>query len=306
MGRYLINRLGGLLFVIVALVVFTFFATNVLGDPIALLTDPETTTAEDIARLRAANGLDRPMWERFVDHTLGAFSGDFGRSIAMGRPATEVVLERVPATVGLAVVTIIFSVIVAIFLSITAVRLRGRAISNVINVVSTALACLPSFWLAILLIIAFAVNWNIFPTSGYGWGMHLILPVLSLSAQPIGYFTQILTTGMKNEFDQNYVRAARSRGLTEFSLLRDHVLRNTAILGVTMMGSMIASLVNGAVLAENIFAWPGIGNLGLTAVQNRDLPVLTAVIFYAGITVTVINLALDLIYTRIDPRVRLG
>ena len=306
MGRYLIKRLGGLLFVIVALVIFTFFATNVLGDPIALLTDPETTSPEDIARLRAANGLDRPLLERFLDHTTGAFQGDFGKSIALGRPAGEIVLERVPATMGLAIITVIFSVIVAIILSITSVRLREKAIANVINVVSTALACLPSFWLAILLIIGFAVNWNVFPTSGYGWGLHLILPVLSLSAQPIGYFTQILTTGMMNEFDQNYVRAARSKGLTEFELLREHVLRNTAILGVTMLGSMIASLINGAVLAENIFAWPGIGNLGLSAVQNRDLPVLTAVIFYAGLTVTVINLALDIIYTRVDPRVRLG
>lgn len=306
MGRYLIRRIGGLLFVIFALVIFTFFATNVLGDPIAMLTDPETTTEEDIARLRAAHGLDRPLAERFFDHTIGAFQGDFGKSIASGRPAGEVVLERVPATVGLAVITVVFSVIVAILLSITAVRFRGKMIPNVINVVSTALACLPSFWLAILLIIAFAVNWNILPTSGYGWGLHLILPVLSLSAQPTGYFTQVLTTGMRNEFDQNYVRVARARGLAEFKILRDHVLRNTSILGVTMLGAMIAALVNGAVLAENIFAWPGIGNLGLNAVRTRDLPVLTAVIFYAGVSVTVINLVLDIIYTRIDPRVRLG
>lgn len=306
MGRYLIKRLGGLLFVVIALVIFTFFATNVLGDPIAMLTDPETASEADIARLRAANGLDRPLAERFLDHTIGAFQGDFGKSIALGRPAGEVVLERVPATLGLAVITVVFSVIVAVILSIIAMRYRGKAISNVINIISTALACLPSFWLAILLIIAFAVNWQILPTSGYGWGVHVILPVISLSAQPIGYFTQVLTTGMRNEYDQNYVRVARSRGLTEFSLLRDHVLRNTAILGVTMLGSMIAALINGAVLAENIFAWPGIGNLGLSAVQNRDLPVLTAVIFYAGLTVTVINLALDIIYTRIDPRVRLG
>lgn len=306
MGRYLIKRMGGLLFVILALVTFTFFATNVLGDPIALLTDPETTTAEDIARLRAANGLDRPLAERFLDHTLGVFQGDFGKSIASGRPAGEVVLERVPATVGLAVATVIFSVMVAIALSITAVRYRGKAIANVINVVSTAVACLPSFWLAILLILAFAVNWKMFPTSGYGWDVHLILPIISLSAQPIGYFTQVLTTGMTNEFDQNYVRVARARGLTEFVVLRDHVLKNTSILGVTMLGAMITSLVNGAVLAENIFAWPGIGNLGLTAVRSRDLPVLTAVIFYAGLTVTGINLVLDILYTRIDPRVRLG
>lgn len=306
MGRYFIKRIGGLLFVIIALVVFTFFATNVLGDPIAMLTDPETATAEDIARLQAANGLDRPLLERFLDHSLSAFRGDFGRSIALGRPAGEVVLERVPATVGLALATVVFSVTVAVILSITAVRFRGKAIANVINVVSTALACLPSFWLAILLILAFAVNWKILPTSGYGWDVHMLLPVISLSAQPIGYFTQVLTTGMRNEFDQNYVRAARARGLTEFSLLRTHVLRNTSILGVTMLGAMIAALVNGAVLAENIFAWPGIGYLGLSAVRNRDLPVLTAVIFYAGLTVTLINLALDVLYTRIDPRVRLG
>lgn len=305
MVRYLTRRLGGLAFVIVALIVFTFFATNVLGDPIALLTDPETTTQADIDAIRAANGLDRPLGERFISHTTGILQGDFGRSIVLGRPAGTVVLERVPATVGLAVITVVFSTIMAVALSIASVRFRGRWIAGVISTISTALACLPSFWLAILLILAFAVNWKVFPTSGYGFDRHLVLPVLSLSAQPIGYLTQVLSAGMREQFDQNYVRAARSRGLTEFRLLRDHVLRNTSILAVTMLGAMIAALVNGAVLAENIFAWPGIGNLGLSAVRSRDLPVLTAVIFYAGLTVTLINLAVDLLYTRIDPRVRL-
>lgn len=305
MGRYILRRLGGVAFVVLALIVFTFFAVNVLGDPIALLADPETTRPEDIELMRKTAGLDRSLPVRFWHHLVGTLQGDFGQSLFLHRPAGNVVLERVPATLALALITILFSVAVSVLLSVISVRSHGSPIARFIFLVSTALACLPSFWLAILLILLLAVRVQWFPTGGYGYGLNLVLPVLSLSAQPIGYFTQVLTAGMREQVTSQHVRVARAKGLGDTSVLINHVLRNTSILATTMVGSMIASLVNGAVLAESIFAWPGIGNMGLTAVQNRDLPVLTAVIFYAGLTVTLINLVVDLVYMRLDPRIRL-
>ena len=305
MGPFLLKRAVGVVSVILALVIFTFVATNLMGDPIALMTDPETSTQEDVDALRHAAGLDRPWPERFITHVGNVLQGDFGQSLWQQRPATTVVLERIPATLLLAGLTIAFSLAVSIALSLLWIRKRGTPTARVIAVASTAFACLPSFWLAIVLILLLAVRVNIFPTSGYGFDIHLVLPILALSAQPIGHFTQVLSAGMQEHITQAHVRTARSKGLHEGTVLWHHVLRNTSILATTMVGSMIVALVNGAVLAESIFAWPGIGQLGLEAVNNRDLPVLTAVIFYAGLTVTLINLLVDVLYMRLDPRIRL-
>ncbi|MBA3277088.1 MAG: ABC transporter permease, partial [Chloroflexia bacterium] len=220
------------------------------------------------------------------------------------KPATEVVLARIPATLLLAGVTVVFSLLVSVGLALLATWKRGTWLARGIFVISSVLACIPSFWLALALIMVFAVKLTIFPTSGYGQPINLVLPVLALSAQPIGYFTQVLHTGLQREINEQYTRTARAKGLTEGSVLIHHVFRNSSILATTMVGAMLASLVNGTVLAESVFAWPGIGDLGLQAVHNRDLPVLTAVIFYAGATVAIINMAIDLLYVRLDPRIR--
>lgn len=293
----------GAIAVLVALILFTFIATNLIGDPVGLLVDQELATDEDIAAIRSASGLDKPLPERFARYAGDVLRGDFGTSLWQNRPASEVVLERIPATLLLAGVTVVVAFAVSVVLAMVAVWQRDRWPERAIILVSTALACIPPFWLALVLILLFAVRVNLLPTSGYGEPRHLILPVCSLAALPIGHFTQVLYTGMLTEIDQQYVRTARAKGLRERTVIGIHVLRNSSILAATMIGSMLAVLVNGAVLAEAVFAWPGIGNLGLAAVQNRDLPVLTAVIFYAGCTVTMINLLVDLVYIRLDPRI---
>lgn len=305
MGSYLFKRICGALAVIVALILFTFVATNMIGDPVALLVDPELATKEDVAQLRDAAGLDRPLHERFVSYVGDVMRGDFGTSLWRQQPAGELVLQRAPATLLLAGTTVVVSMVMAVALSVVAVWKSGHWIAHAIFVASTALACIPSFWLAIVLIIGFAVNLSIFPTSGYGRPIHLVLPVLALSAQPIGYFTQVLTTGMREQMREQYVQVARAKGLRDGAVMMRHVFQNTAILATTMVGSMIAALLNGAVLAEAVFSWPGLGELGLQAVRNRDLPVLTAVVFYAGVTVTLVNLVVDVVYMRLDPRIRL-
>jgi peptide/nickel transport system permease protein len=305
MAASIARRGLGAIAVLAALILFTFVATNLIGDPIGLLVDRELATDEDIAAIRAASGLDKPLPERFARYASDVLRGDFGTSLWQNRPASEVVLERIPATLLLAGVTVVVAFAVSVVLAMVAVWQRGRWPERAIILVSTALACIPPFWLSLMLILLFAVRINLLPTSGYGEPRHLILPVSSLAALPIGHFTQVLYTGMLTEIDQQYVRTARAKGLRERAVIGIHVLRNSAILATTMIGSMLAVLVNGAVLAEAVFAWPGVGNLGLAAVQNRDLPVLTAVIFYAGCTVTLINLLVDLVYIRLDPRIHI-
>ena len=306
MGAYLLRRLLGVAGVIFGLIVFTFFATSFIGDPVSLMMDTELATDEDIAAVRAANGLDAPLPERFGRYLGDVLRGDFGDSLWQNRPATEIVLERVPATLLLAGATVAFSIVMSVGLAVLATMKRGTWVEQTVTVVATALACIPSFWLALVLILLLAVRLALFPTSGYGQPINIVLPVLAISAQPIGYLTQVLHTGLKRDAAEPYARTARSRGLTEGAILFRHVFRNTAILATTMVGAMIAALINGTVLAESVFAWPGIGDLGLQAVHQRDLPVLTAVIFYAGVTVTLINLMVDLVYARLDPRIRLA
>jgi peptide/nickel transport system permease protein len=304
MIEILVRRGGGAIAVAVALLVFTFAATHYIGDPVGMMLDRELASEADFAALREQYGFNRPVWEQFADYAGGALRGDFGESLMQHRPATEIVLEHLPATALMAGVTVAFSFFVALALSLIAIWQHGRWPARLITMASTALACLPAFWLALALILLLAVKASLLPTSGYGSWKHLILPVLALSAQPIGHMTQLLQTGMATELAQPYVRVAKAKGLRDRVVLATHVFRNSAILATTMIGSMLAILLNGAVLAEAVFAWPGIGNLGLEAVRARDLPVLTAVVFYAGMSVTLVNLAVDLVYARLDPRVR--
>lgn len=305
MSAFLVRRLLGAVTVVIALLLFTFFATYYIGDPIGLLVDPELYTEAEIAEIRSANGYDDPMWKQFARYVERVVQGDFGTSLWQQRPATELVLDRLPATVLLALTTVAFVTLLSVVLAVTAIWQRGRWAEHLITFVSTALACIPSFWLALVLILGLAVHLAWFPTSGYGEARNLVLPVLALSAQPVGTLTQVLHTGLQGEIGQPYVGVARSKGLTERMLLTSHVLRNSLVLLMTMLGSMLAMLLNGSVLIEAVFAWPGVGDLGLQAVRKRDLPVLTAVVFYAGISVTLINLLIDVIYARLDPRVRL-
>lgn len=306
MGAYLVRRLAGVVAVIMGLIVFTFFATSFIGDPVAMMMDPELASDADVEAMRQALGLNDPLVVRFARYMGDVLRGDFGKSIWQNRPATEIVLERVPATLLLAGVTVVFSLVVSVGLALLATLKRGTWMEQVIVVASTALACIPSFWLALALIIVLAVRLAIFPTSGYGEPINIVLPVLAISAQPIGYLTQVLHTGLKRDVAEPYTRTARAKGLTEHRVLFHHVFRNSAILATTMIGAMVAALINGTVLAESVFAWPGIGDLGLQAVHQRDLPVLTAVIFYAGVTVALVNLAVDVIYAQLDPRIRLS
>ena len=305
MTRYLIKRAGGAVAVVIALLVFTFLATYMIGDPVGLLVDPELSSDEEIAAIRAAAGLDEPLPVQFYEFTGRVIRGDFGTSLFHHRPARDLVFDRLPATFRLALLTVSVALVVSVSLAVIATWQKGKWIERVILLTSTALVCIPSFWLALVLILIFAVNLAWLPTSGTGGPRYFIMPIIALSALPIGHLTQVLHTGLVNEFLQPYVGVARAKGLTERTLLTRHVLRNSLVLLMTLIGSMLAALLNGAVLVEAIFAWPGIGDLGLQAVRQRDLPVLTAVVFYAGISVTLINFLVDVIYTRVDPRVRL-
>ncbi len=306
MTNYFIRRITGGIAVLFGLLLFAFLATHYIGDPVAFLADPEYTTPEEREQLRIAGGYDRPVWEQLVEFMGGALRGDFGNSVYQNRPASDIVLERVPRTLQLGGVTLAFTFIVAIPLAIFSARRHGKPSSLAITAVTTLFASLPGFFIALALIYIFAVQLGWLPTSGYGWWPQMVLPVIALSLASIGRYTQVLEQSVVKEFQRPYVSTARSKGLKENVVVRRHVLRNAGLVGLTLMSAEIIALLNGAVLIEQIFAWPGVGRVLLEAVTQRDLPVVMAGVMYIGVLVVFINIMVDFLYAWVDPRVRLA
>ncbi|GIW05590.1 MAG: glutathione ABC transporter permease [Dehalococcoidia bacterium] len=306
MTRYLIRRAVSGVLVIAALLTLAFFATHYIGDPVFLLVNREITDPADREAVIAAGGFDRPVWEQYARFAGAAIRGDFGQSIWQNRPATIVVLERLPATFLLAGVVLLFTVVVSVTLALVAARTAGRWPAAVITTGSTALGSIASFWLALVLILIVAVQLGLLPSSGFGSWQHLILPVLALSAAPIGRVTQVLQTELNAQLRQPYVTVAIAKGLTRSQVMLRHVLRNSAIAALTVLGGELVVMLSVAVLVESIFAWPGVGQVALQAIQKRDLPVVMAAVVYTGVAVTLVNLFVDLGYAALDPRIRLA
>jgi len=305
MHGYILRRLGGGVLVVLGLLVFAFVVTHYIGDPLFLLIDPETSTEEDKQRIIAANGFDRPFHEQFVDFFGAAVRGDFGESILQNRPAADVAFERLPGTLILTALAMGTTFALAIPAAIVAVRYHGRWPELAVTTAGTAFAAVPSFWLALGLIFVFAVRLSLVPTSGFGSWNQLVLPVAALSLPAAGQIAQVIQASLLAELRRPYVATARAKGLAERVVMYRHVLRNTAIVAVTLFGSLLAALLNGTVIIESIFAVPGLGQVGLQAVQDRDLPVLMATVLYVGIVVTVLNLLVDIAYAYVDPRLGL-
>lgn len=306
MAQYVIRRLVSGAGVMAALIVLVFFTAYVIGDPISLQRNPDFFDAETLEAMAEQLGYRRPMWEQFADYVAGVLTGDFGISVSQSRPALDVVLDRIPATLLLTAVAVGLVVLLSVPLALIAARSNGRWADQAITSVATALASMPSFWIAIALIFVFSVEFRWLPTGGYGGWRELILPAIALSALPLGHSTLVLQSAMRSEFSQYYVMVARAKGLREGTIAYRHVLRNAALVLATQLGFLIINLTNGAVLVETVFAWPGLGLTGLQAVQQRDLPVVTAVVITTGLMVTLVNIVVDLAYARLDPRVRLA
>ena len=306
MRNYMIRRLGHSVFIILGLMALLFFAVNVLGDPVELLAGDDATQ-EVVDAMRAKYGLDRPMYVRFGDFFFNFLTGDFDRSIRHHIQARELVFDRLPNTAVLAMVAWGIGM-TGIPIGMLAARRPRGIIDRFVNVMSFAVISIPDFWLALMLILIVAVQFDLLPTSGYvglgigGW-KYIILPAVALSPRVLGRNAQITRATMIDELGKQYVSTARSKGLAETTVLYTHVLKNAAISIVTLMGDELAGFMNGATITETIFAWPGLGKLLIDAINARDLPVVTATVFVVALMVMVINLAVDLVYTWLDPRI---
>ncbi len=306
MAQYIVRRLLQSVLVIVGVVTAVFFITNITGDPVALMLG-EGATAADQEALRERLGLDRPLWVQYFNFLGDAARFDFQPSLRFtGYSSMEVVLARFPRTIALAMCALVLSVVLSIVLGVISAVKRYTIIDNVVMFIALIGQSVPNFWLGIMLILIFSVNFGWLPSQGYelSWA-YLILPTITLAAPGIARLTRLTRSGMLDVLGQDYVRTARAKGLREYAVVTRHALKNTAIPLVTVIGLDFGNLLAGAIITEQIFEWNGVGQLLVTAIGQRDFPVVQAAVFIIAASFVLINLVVDILYTWLDPRVRL-
>lgn len=300
---YVASRLLYALAVVFGVSIAVFFLIRIGGDPSALFLPPEASL-EQIAEFRQAMGFDRPVIVQYFDFLARAVQGDFGQSLRYQQPAMQLVLERMPATLQLSGTALLLSLLIAVPLAITAATHRGTLIDRSGLVLSLIGQSFPTFWLAIMLILIFSEKLHWLPPSGRDGWQTLVMPSIALAAYSTAIITRLLRSSMIEVLQSDYVRTARGKGLADGKIVFKHALRNAAIPTLTVIGLQVGALLGGAVITEEIFAYPGVGRLAIQAIANRDFTVIQAFVLLMAVLIVAINLAVDLCYGLLDPRLR--
>jgi len=274
------------------------------GDPATILLGPDADQ-QQIDELTARLGLDDPKIVQYGRYLADAARFDFGDSYRLGRPAMDAVLERLPASVELMLTATLIAVVLGISLGLLAGARPGRLLDRVVSGGTIALQSFPTFWVGIMLILVFALTLGVLPSAGSGTPRHLVLPAVTLALPFTAIVARLTRTSVAETMREPYIQTARSKGLTEPQVLTGHALRNSLIPVVTIVGLHMGGLIGGAVIVENVFAWPGLGSLIVDAVASRDYEVVQAATFLIAGVVMVFNLLADLLYTQLDPRIKL-
>ncbi|MGH2394661.1 MAG: nickel ABC transporter permease [Candidatus Limnocylindria bacterium] len=304
MKAYLGRRLLQALLVLFGVSCVVFFILHLTGDPALVLLPPDAS-AEDIHRFREAMGFNDPVLVQYGRFLAGALRGDFGQSVRHGESAFSLVLERMPATFELAGAALLVALGLALPAGIVSAVRRNTMIDYVSTVTALLGQSMPTFWLGIMLILVFSVWLNLLPSSGRGSFEHLIMPAVTLGLFTTARIMRLTRSGMLEVLSQDYIRTARAKGVSGPPVIWKHALKNAAIPIVTIVGIELGTLLGGAVITETIFAWPGVGRLSVQAIYNRDYPVVQAAVFLLASTFVLVNLVVDVVYTYLDPRIRL-
>ena len=321
MLAFLLRRLGQGLLVVAVMATFVFFGVYALGNPIDILISAEADQRErEEAIIRL--GLDRPVWVQFALFVKLALSGNFGTSFVHGVPAVDLILSRMPATLELAAVALVFSLLIGIPAGLFAGLKPDSLVGRAIMAGSILGFSVPNFWLGLMLILLFAVELKVLPAGGRGetltvlgisWSLltvdglrHLILPALTLATYKASLIARLACSGTREVLLQDYVRFARAKGLSARRIVGVHVLKNIMIPVVTVIGLELGSMIAFAVVTETVFAWPGMGKLLIDSIYRLDRPVIIAYLIVVVVMFVVINFVVDVIYTLLDPRVRVS
>ncbi|WP_454817098.1 ABC transporter permease [Labrys neptuniae] len=312
MLRTILHRLLGMIIVMALVVTIVFIIVRVTpGDPAAMMLGPDASEA-DIAALRTKLGLDGPIITQFAYYVLGLVQGDFGQSIFLNQPVTQALAARAEPTFFLTLFSLLIASVIALPVGILSAYWRGSLFDQAATTLAMFAASVPSFWLGLVLMQIFAVKLGWFDTSGYGgpgasFGErlnHLVLPAVALGVVSSALITRFTRASMLDVLSDDYVRTARSKGMSEWRVVIRHAFKNALIPILTVIGLTAALLISGAVVTETVFGVPGIGNLVVSAVLRRDYPVIQgALLVIAGLYVLV-NFGIDMLYLLIDPRVR--
>jgi peptide/nickel transport system permease protein len=306
MLAYLARRIAFGAVVLIGTSLITFaVAFLVPADPAVTLAgakaDPQT-----LATIRREMGLDRPIYVQYGLYLDRAIHGDLGRSYIRRESVTTLIDERLPATAILAVTAIVLSLILGIAMGVLAAANRGRALDRALLFTSLALVSMPVFWLGTMLLIAGGLYLRSFPLGGFSGARSLVLPAITLALGSAGYYSRILHTNLTQALDQDYVRTARGKGVSRTGVMLHHAMANALLPLVTLAGLDLAGMLSGVVLTETVFNWPGIGRLAYEAVFNLDVPLIMGTVLFSALLIVVANLAVDVIYVWLDPRISLA
>lgn len=290
------------LFVVVTAV---FFFMRLAGDPVTALVG-DNATEQDVLEARQRLGLDKPVMDQYVTYLSGVLHGDFGSSYRFGTPALPLVLERLPATLKLSVIALALTVLVAVPIGVISALKPGSIIDTVSRMVAVIGQTVPVFWLGILLIILFAVRLAVLPAGGLDTWQSLVLPGIALSAYSIPLTMRLSRSSMLEVLGQDYIRSARAKGVSRIRVLVNHALRNASIPIVTVVALRAGHILSGAVVLEQVFAYPGMGRLAVQSMLLSDYNVIQAFVFVTALIVVSINLVVDIAYGVIDPRIRVS
>jgi peptide/nickel transport system permease protein len=302
-ARYLLVRLthAGVTLFAVTLIVFSLI--RLTGDP-AVLVAPPSATREDIELLRHQLGLDLPLHVQYARYLAGLVRLDFGESIRFRRPALELIVERLPATAELAVAAIAFGVALGGGVGVLAAVRRNSALDVLGRLVALVGQSVPIYWSGIMLIVLFGVQLRLLPVSGRDGLDTLLLPAGSIGLYLAAGIARLVRTSLLEALGQEYIKTARAKGLSPAAVIAGHALRNALLPVITLLGLQLGLLLSGAVITETVFAWPGLGQLSVQAVFARDYPLVQAIVLLTASFLVAINLAVDVAYVYIDPRIR--
>ncbi|HSL91339.1 MAG TPA: nickel ABC transporter permease [Candidatus Limnocylindrales bacterium] len=304
MRRYLLSRLVQLVPVVFGVVTIVFLLLHLIpGDPVEIMLG-ESAVAAQKEELRRELKLDRPIAAQYVEFLGGLVTGDLGISFRSREPVLREILSRFPATMLLAAASLLVALLFAVPLGVLSAMRQHSSLDHLSAFLAMLGLSMPNFWLGPLLILVFSIRLGLFPVAGFGTVRHLVLPALTMGAGMAAILMRMLRSSLLEEIRQEYVRAAAAKGLSRRSAVLRHALKNSAIPVLTVLGLQFGALLSGSIITETIFSWPGIGRLMVQAIDARDYPLVQGCVLFIALCTVAVNLATDLLYSRLDPRIR--
>ncbi|MDO4330284.1 MAG: ABC transporter permease [Lachnospiraceae bacterium] len=312
MGKYVTKRVGQMIVILFLISIFIFLLISFIpGDPVYAMLGEEVS-AETYERVYQELNLDKPVVYRYFVWLGNALRGDFGQSTQFHRPTVELLMERMPVTLYFTFLSFFISIPVGVLLGVLSAVYRGKPIDTVVTLLANITACLPQFWIGILLLYVFAMKWSLLPSFGFTWPWEdfgnsvrtTIMPLFCLAIGGIASIARQTRSSMLEVIRQDYIRTARSKGLKERKIIFIHALKNALIPVITLFGMRLGLLVGGSMFMETVFAIPGMGSLFVKAITSRDIPVVQACVLVTALISCMVNLITDILYAVVDPRIK--